>query len=127
KSLFCAFMFTFIGCAFGQDLPEAPSTHKFWDKTNQALILTHVGLEAADFTATHRNLSAGGRELNPTAKALCESGTRGQGVLFAGEAVGGAGVSYFPHKTNHHKLERPFLLGANASSAFGASYSFAHH
>jgi hypothetical protein len=108
------------------DLPEAPSRHKFWDRTNRTLFAMHVGLEAVDMGITHRNLSRGGRELNPMGKALCESGTPGQVVFFAGRTAGVAGISYFFHKTGHHKLERAFLMLANADSAYGVTYSFAH-
>jgi len=109
-----------------QDLPTGRSSHRFWDKPNQALFLTHVALESADFAITHHNLSNGGRELNPMGKALCESGTPRQITFFAGRSVGVAAVSYLFHKTGHHKLERAFMVVASVDSAYGVTYSFAH-
>jgi hypothetical protein len=109
-----------------QPLPNAPSHHRFWDRGNKTLFLIHAGLETADFVATHHNISHGGRELNPMGKALCESGTAGQVVFFAGRTAGVLGTSYLLHKTGHHKLERVFLIVANADSAFGVGYSFGH-
>ncbi|HLB89366.1 MAG: hypothetical protein AUH86_04940 [Acidobacteria bacterium 13_1_40CM_4_58_4] len=116
-------------CAQGQkpeDAVDGPSQHHFWDRTNKALFSVHAGLEAADFGITHHNLSQGGTELNPMAKALCESGTAGQVVFFGGRTVSVLGISYFLHKTGHHKLERAFSVLASGDSAYGVTYSFAH-
>jgi hypothetical protein len=119
-------MMLYSACSFAQDLRDSSSAHRFWDTPNQALFLTHVALESADFAITHRNLSRGGRELNPTGKALCESGTAGQVTFFAGRSVGVAAVSYLFHKTGHHKLERAFMVVASVDSAYGVTYSFTH-
>jgi hypothetical protein len=111
---------------YAQDLPDAPSQHNFWDRTNKTLFVIHAGLEAVDFGITHRNLSKGGKELNPMGKALCESGTGGQIVFFGGRTAAVLGISYLFHKTAHHKMERAFMVLASGDSAFGATYSFAH-
>ena len=116
----------FSASLLAQDLPDLKSAHRFWDKPNQTLFLSHVTLESLDFGITHYNLSRGGRELNPMGKALCESGTPGQVVFFAGRSAGVAAISYLLHKSGHHRLERVFLLGASADSALGVAYSFAH-
>lgn len=112
--------------SFGQNLPDAPSQHRFWDKPNKVLFFSHVALEAADFGITHRNLSRGGREMNPMGKALCESGTLGQVVFFGGRVAGVAGVSYLFHKLGYHKLERVFMVVASVDSASGVKYSLSH-
>jgi hypothetical protein len=83
-------------------------------------------MEAVDFGITHHNLSRGGQEMNPMAKRLCESGTAGQMVFFAGRSAGTLGLSYFLHKTGHHKWERAFTGLAIADSSYGVIYSFAH-
>jgi hypothetical protein len=114
------------GAACAQELPDAPSRHKFLDAPNIALISTHIGLEVTDFAITHHNLANGGREVNPLAKPFCEQGTAGQIVYFAGRTAGVVGVSYFFHKTGHHKLERIFMLAASFDSSYGVTYSFAH-
>jgi hypothetical protein len=117
-----------LGSAFAcaQDLPDLTSAHRFWDRPNQMLFLTHVALEGADFAITHHNLSRGGRELNPMGKALCESGTPGQVAFFGGRSVAVAAISYMFHRTGHHRLERGFIVVASADSAFGVTYSFTH-
>ena len=107
-------------------LPDAPSHHKFWDRSNTALFTIHAAMEATDFGITHHNLSKGGQEMNPMAKRLCESGTAGQLLFFGGRTAGALGLSYFFHKTGHHKLERAFTALTIADSSYGVIYSFAH-
>jgi hypothetical protein len=116
-----------ISCAArAQARPETPTQHNFWDAANQILFASHGVLEAMDFGITHHNLSHGGRELDPMAKALCESGTAGQWVFFGGRMGGVVAISYLLHKTGHHKLERVFPIYASGDSAYGVAYSFAH-
>ena len=80
---------------------------------------------AADFAATHRNLSRGGEERNPVARVFTGS-TGGRVAYFAGSAAGTIGLSYIFHRTNHHKLERATLMVGIGCSAQGAAYSFTH-
>jgi len=115
-----------LGTARAQDLPALPPQHRFWDFTNKTLFSSHAMLEALDFGITHRNLSQGGREVDPMAKALCESGTPGQLVFFGGRMAGVIAISYLLHKSHHHKLERAFPLYVSGDSAYGVVYSFAH-
>ena len=114
------------GSAWAGELPNAPSSHKFWDKPNKILFAVHVGLEATDFAITHHNLSRGGTEMNPMAKDLCESGTAGQLVFFGGRIAGLTAITYLLHRTRHHKMERALLVAASVDSAYGVTYSFAH-
>src|SRR5689334_19735162 len=120
----CLSFFAFRASA--QDVPDAPSHHFFWDKTNKTLFISHAAIEAVDFGITHHNLSRGGKEMNPEAKALCESGTAGQLVFFGGRTAGVVAITYLFHRTGHHKLERLFPLYASGDSAYGVAYSFAH-
>jgi len=113
------------GASGAQDLPEVHK-HNFWDRSNKTLFASHAALEAVDFGITHHNLSQGGRELDPMAKALCENGTAGQLVFFGGRMAAVVAVSYVLHKTGHHKLERAFPIYASGDSAYGLAYSFAH-
>jgi hypothetical protein len=117
----------FFGRAVAQITPDAPSQHKYWDRPNKILFITHVGVTTVDFIATHRNLSNGGRELNPVAKGLCESGTPGQVVFFGGRVISTLSVSYALHRIGRHKLERGVTLFMIGDSAYGATYSLAHH
>jgi len=114
------------GAAAAQALPEVSGKHRFWDAANRLLFVSHGALEAADFSITHHNLSEGGKEMASMAKALCESGTAGQLVLFGGRMAGVVATSYLLHRTGHHKLERAFPVYASGDSAYGVGYSFAH-
>ncbi len=85
-------------------LPEAAS-HRFWDHQNTFLFATSAAFSAADFVVTRDNLRGGGQELNPVTRMFSGS-TAGLAVNFAGETAGVIGLSYFFHRTGHHKLER---------------------
>ena len=52
--------------------------------------------------------------------------TAGLAMNFAGEAAGSMGLSFFFHKTGHHKLERAVSY-VNIGGSLGAvSYGLAH-
>ncbi len=106
-------------------LPEAPAPHRFWDRQNTILFATVAGFGAADFVTTHTNLANGGRELNPVTRIFAGS-TPALAANFAGETAGVIGLSYFFHKTGHHKLERLTPLASIGSSGFAISYNLTH-
>jgi hypothetical protein len=99
--------------------------HKFWDKENCALFVAAAALNGADFAVTLSNLQNGGQELNPVVRVFGRS-TAGLAVNFVGETAGVIGLSYFFHKTGHHKLERAVSLVNIGSSAGAVSYGLAH-
>jgi hypothetical protein len=82
-------------------------------------------LNGADFAITCSNLQGGGRELNPVVRLFGRS-TAGLAVNFAGETAGVMSVSYFFHKTGHHKLERWVSIVNISSSAGAVGYDLAH-
>jgi hypothetical protein len=106
-------------------LPEAPSQHSFWDGKNRFLFSTVAMFSSADFAVTHMNLANGGRELNPMVRPFSGS-TGALAVNFAGQTAGVVAVSYFLHKSGHHKLERLAPIANIASSAFAVSYGLSH-
>ena len=108
-----------------QTLPEAPGRHKFWDKGNRLLFAAVAASCAADFAVTHANLQNGGRELNPMTR-LFSGSTAGLAVNFAGETAGVVGLSYFFHKTGHHRLERLAPLVNFGASAVAVTYGLTH-
>lgn len=101
------------------------SEHKFWDRENKVLFFAAAALNGADFAITRSNLQGGGRELNPVVRIFGRS-TAGLAVNFAGETAGVLSVSYFFHKTGHHKLERWVSLANISSSAGAVGYDLAH-
>jgi hypothetical protein len=105
-------------------LPEAPS-HRFWGRENSILFATNAAFSTADFIVTRNNLRNGGQELNPATR-LFSGSTAGLAVNFAGEAVGVVAVSYFFHKTGHHKLERAVSILNIGSSAAAVTFDVVH-
>ena len=98
--------------------------HKFWDKENRILFTASAAFSAADFAATRANLQSGGRDLNPVVRFFGPS-SAGLAVNFAGETLGVIGVSYFFHRTGHHKMERIVTMVNIGSSAGAVSYDLA--
>ena len=99
----------------------AGDRHRFWDKENSVLFAASAAMSAADFAVTRSILQNGGREMNPTVRLFGRS-TLGLAANFAGETAGVIGVSYFLHRTGHHKLERIFTMVNIGSSAGAVSY-----
>ena len=112
--------------AFVSGVPvESPTQHRFWDKKNLALFTATAALSAADFSVTRSNLQSGGRELNPVVRIFGRS-TAGLAVNFAGETAGVIGMSYFFHRTGHHRLERIASTVNIAGSAAAVTYGLTH-
>jgi hypothetical protein len=101
------------------------SEHKFWDRENKVLFFTAAALNGADFAVTRSNLQSGGRELNPVVQIFGRS-TPGLAVNFVAETAGVVSVSYFFHKTGHHKLERWVSVVNISSSAGAVGYGLTH-
>jgi hypothetical protein len=106
-------------------LPEAPSHHRFWDRENSVLFATSAAFSAADFVVTRDNLRSGGQELNPVTRTVSGT-TTGLALNFAGETAGVIGLSYFFHKTGHHKLERAVSMLNIGASAAAVTFDMAH-
>jgi hypothetical protein len=106
-------------------LPGAPTQHRFWDGENRVLFSTVAAFAAADFGVTRANLAHGGRELNPVTR-LFSGSTAALATNFAGETAGVIGVSYFLHKTGHHRLERIAPAINVAASAVAVAYGLSH-
>ncbi|MFZ0730841.1 MAG: hypothetical protein WAM79_00825 [Candidatus Sulfotelmatobacter sp.] len=104
---------------------RAESQHRFWDRENIVLFSANAALNAADFAITRANLQSGGQELNPIVRVFGRS-TAGLTVNFAGETAGVMSISYFFHRTGHHKLERAISLVNIGGSAGAVSYDLAN-
>ena len=105
--------------------PVASAEHKFFDKQNSLLFIAAAAFNGADFAVTRANLQSGGQELNPIVRVFGTS-TAGLAVNFVGETAGVIGLSYFFHKTGHHKLERAVCLVNIGSSAGAVGFGLAH-
>ena len=103
----------------------ANSEHKFFDRQNRVLFIAAAAFNGADFAVTRANLQSGGQELNPIVRVFGRS-TAGLAVNFIGETAGVITLSYFFHKTGHHKLERAVCLVNIGSSAGAVGFGLAH-
>lgn len=104
---------------------ESGEQHRFWDKGNTALFVVAASLNTADFAVTRANLQSGGQELNPVVRIFGRS-SAGLAVNFIGETAGVISISYFFHKTGHHKLERMVSMVNVGSSAGAVTYDLLH-
>jgi hypothetical protein len=107
----------------------APSSengvHRFWDRENYLLFAGVAATSSADFAVTRSNLQSGGQELNPVVRIFGRS-TAGLAVNFAGETAGVMGVSYFLHRTGHHRLERLTSVVNMGMSVGAVTYGLTH-
>jgi|SRR5579863_2740655 len=103
---------------------EAAENHRFWDRENSFLFAVNAAFSAADFVVTRDNLRGGGQELNPITRAFSGS-SAGLAMNFAGETAGVVGLSYFFHKTGHHKMERAVSMLNIGSSAAAVTFDLA--
>jgi hypothetical protein len=106
-------------------LPETPALHRFFDRDNTVLFATSAAFSTADFVVTRSNLNSGGQELNPVTRVFSGS-TAGLAMNFVGETAGVVGLSYFFHRTGHHRLERAVSMVNIGSSAVAVGFGLAH-
>lgn len=99
--------------------------HRFWDRENTCLFAASAAFSTADFVVTRDNLRAGGQELNPMVNVFGHSSV-GLAMNFVGENVGMVGLTFFFHKTGHHKMERVVSFVNIGSSATAVGFGLAH-
>jgi len=100
-------------------------THRFFDRENRILFLAVAAVNGADFAVTRSNVQSGGQELDPIVRLYGRS-TPGLAANFAAETAGTIALSYFCHRTGHHKLERIVSFVNIGSSASAVGYGLAH-
>ena len=95
-------------------LKPAPHTHSFFDARNQLGFATLGASLTADALSTQKGLAYPGFvEMNPIARPFVQS-RAGAAVYNAGSFGLMAGLMYWAHKKEHHKLERilPMAVGS---------------
>ena len=95
-------------------LKTAPRAHSFFDARNTLGFATLGASLTADALSTQKGLAYPGFvEMNPIARPFVQTRT-GAAVYNAGSFGLMAGLMYWAHKTEHHKLERilPFAIGS---------------
>ncbi len=104
---------------------EVPRPHRFWDNKNRVLFASVAAFSAGDFLVTRANLANGGRELNPVTRLFTGS-TPALATNFALETGSVVGISYFFHRSGHHRLERLTSVVDIGASAGAIAYGMAH-
>jgi hypothetical protein len=95
-------------------LKTPPRTHSFFDARNRLGFATLGASLTADALSTQKGLAYPGFvEMNPIARPFVQS-RMGAAAYNAGSFGLMAGLMYWAHKTEHHKLERilPFVVGS---------------
>ena len=95
-------------------LKTPPRTHSFFDARNTLGFATLGASLTADALSTQKGLAYPGfAEMNPIARPFVQS-RAGAAVYNAGSFGLMAGLMYWAHKKEHHKLERilPFAVGS---------------
>jgi len=116
---------SYVEASYVQPTESREMEHRFWDRENSILFAAVGASAAADFCVTRANLASGGRELNPVTRVFAGS-TTGLAFNFIGETVGSMGISYFFHKTGHHRLERLTSFVNMGNSGFAVTYGLTH-
>ena len=82
----------------------SPEPHVFWDRTNLTLFSGVILSRAADYAST-RNMQARGREEVLLPDDVVNNSAGFAALESAGTAAS-VGLSYWMHRTGHHKMER---------------------
>jgi hypothetical protein len=96
--------------------PAAPP-HAFWDSTNLMLFSGIAATRAMDYFST-RNFQARGRQEILVPDDVVNN-SAGFASLEAAATATSVGISYWLHRTGHHKLERWISIGHIGVTGFG--------
>jgi hypothetical protein len=100
----------------------SPEPHVFWDHSNLTLFSGVILSRAADYAST-RNMQARGRE----EVLLPDDVVNNSAGFIALESAGAAasvGLSYWMHRTGHHKLERWISVVHIGVTGFGIARNY---
>jgi hypothetical protein len=97
--------------------------HPFWDRTNKLLFAGIAVFRGLDYAST-RNMQARGRKEILLAPEVVNNDAAFGGLEAAGTATSIA-LSYWLHRTGHHKLERWLSIGHIAVTGFGVARNYA--
>lgn len=115
------------GAAHSATSPESPRQaappHRFWDRTNILLFSGVAVFRGLDYAST-RNFMARGREEILLPDDVVNN-SAGFASLEAAATATSVGLSYWMHRTNHHKIERGISIVHISVTAFGDARNYA--
>ena len=100
----------------------SPPPHAFWDRTNLTLFSGVILSRAADYAST-RNMQARGREEILLPDDVVNNSAGFAALESAGTAAS-VGLSYWMHRTGHHKLERWISVVHIGVTGFGIARNY---
>jgi hypothetical protein len=100
----------------------SPESHVFWDRTNLTLFSGVILSRAADYAST-RNMQARGREEVLLPDDVVNNSAGFASLELAGTAAS-VGLSYWMHRTGHHKLERWVSIAHIGVTGFGVARNY---
>jgi hypothetical protein len=99
------------------------ATHAFWDRENILLFSGVAVMRGLDYAST-RNFQARGRKEILLAPEVVNN-SAAFASLEAAATVTSVGISYWLHRTGHHKLERWVSITHMSVTAFGDARNYA--
>lgn len=104
--------------------PEQPAaTHRFWDRENVLLFSGVAAFRALDFASTKNFLARGRTEVLIPDDIVYNNA--GFASLEAAATATSIGISYWFHRTGHHKMERWLSITHLSVTAFGDAHNYA--
>jgi len=100
----------------------SPAPHAFWDRTNLTLFSGVIFSRAADYAST-RNMQARGREEVLLPDDVVNNSAGFVALELSGTAAS-VGLSYWMHRTGHHKLERWISIAHIGVTGFGVARNY---
>ena len=106
------------------ETPErAPATHRFWDRENVLLFSGVAAFRVLDFASTKNFLARGRTEVLIPDDIVYNNA--GFASLEAAATASSVGISYWFHRTGHHKMERWLSITHLSVTAFGDAHNYA--
>ena len=103
---------------------EQPAvTHRFWDRENVLLFSGVAVFRALDFASTKNFLARGRTEVLIPDDIVYNNA--GFASLEAAATATSVGISYWFHRTGHHKMERWLSITHLSVTAFGDAHNYA--
>lgn len=102
---------------------QSPATHCFWDRENMLLFSGVAAFRALDFASTKNFLARGRTEVLIPDDIVYNNA--GFASLEAAATATSVGISYWFHRTGHHKMERWLSITHLSVTAFGDAHNYA--
>ena len=103
--------------------PQPTVSHAFWDRKNVLLFSGVAALRGLDYAST-RNFEARGRQEILLPQNVVDNSAAFASIEAAGTATS-VGISYWLHRTGHHRMERWLSLVHLGATAFGDARNYA--